>query len=147
METMSAGGRSSSSSGRGGCRSTRSDCARGACGCSPGPVNRSPRFGGIEPVTKLARRSLWIGGAGDRPEHDDATGAGGDHVVEVRAIEAADRKERKLARVGGGVAHEPDPDGGAAGLCLLSIALAGWLFWKLVSVMARIQAPHEPPPP
>jgi hypothetical protein len=35
----------------------------------------------------------------------------------------------------------------AAGLCVLSIALAGWLFWKLVSVMARIQAPHEPPRP
>jgi hypothetical protein len=28
----------------------------------------------------------------------------------------------------------------AAGLCLLSIMLAGWLFWKLVRVMGRIQA-------
>lgn len=28
----------------------------------------------------------------------------------------------------------------AAGLCLLSIGLAGWLFWKLVRVMSRIQA-------
>ena len=28
----------------------------------------------------------------------------------------------------------------AAGLCLLSIVLAGWLFWKLVRVMGRIQA-------
>jgi hypothetical protein len=28
----------------------------------------------------------------------------------------------------------------AAGLCALSIGLAGWLFWKLVRVMARIQA-------
>jgi hypothetical protein len=28
----------------------------------------------------------------------------------------------------------------AAGACVLSIALAGWLFWKLVRVMARIQA-------
>jgi hypothetical protein len=28
----------------------------------------------------------------------------------------------------------------AAGLCLLSILLAGWLFWKLVRVMGRIQA-------
>jgi len=28
----------------------------------------------------------------------------------------------------------------AAGLCLLSICLAGWLFWKLVRVMGRIQA-------
>jgi hypothetical protein len=28
----------------------------------------------------------------------------------------------------------------AAGACLLSIGLAGWLFWKLVRVMARIQA-------
>jgi hypothetical protein len=28
----------------------------------------------------------------------------------------------------------------AAGLCLLSICLAGWLFWKLVRVMSRIQA-------
>jgi multisubunit Na+/H+ antiporter MnhB subunit len=27
----------------------------------------------------------------------------------------------------------------AAGLCLLSIVLAGWLFWKLVRVMGRIQ--------
>ena len=35
----------------------------------------------------------------------------------------------------------------AAALCVLSITLAGWLFWKLVGVMARIQAPHEPPPP
>ncbi|HEY8304967.1 MAG TPA: hypothetical protein VIG42_10330 [Solirubrobacteraceae bacterium] len=28
----------------------------------------------------------------------------------------------------------------AAGLCLLSIGLAGWLFWTLVRVMGRIQA-------
>jgi hypothetical protein len=28
----------------------------------------------------------------------------------------------------------------AAGLCLFSIMLAGWLFWKLVRVMGRIQA-------
>lgn len=28
----------------------------------------------------------------------------------------------------------------AAGLCLLSIVLAGWLFWKLVRVMGRLQA-------
>ena len=35
----------------------------------------------------------------------------------------------------------------AAALCALSITLAGWLFWKLVGVMARIQAPHEPPRP
>jgi len=28
----------------------------------------------------------------------------------------------------------------AAGLCALSIGLAGWLFWKLVRVMSRIQA-------
>jgi hypothetical protein len=27
----------------------------------------------------------------------------------------------------------------AAGVCLLSIGLAGWLFWKLVRVMGRIQ--------
>ncbi len=28
----------------------------------------------------------------------------------------------------------------AAALCLLSIGLSGWLFWKLVRVMGRIQA-------
>ena len=28
----------------------------------------------------------------------------------------------------------------AAGLCVLSILLGGWLFWKLVRVMGRIQA-------
>jgi hypothetical protein len=28
----------------------------------------------------------------------------------------------------------------AAAICLLSIGLGGWLFWKLVRVMARIQA-------
>ncbi len=28
----------------------------------------------------------------------------------------------------------------AAGICLLVVVLAGWLFWKLVRVMARIQA-------
>jgi hypothetical protein len=28
----------------------------------------------------------------------------------------------------------------AAGLCALSVGLAGWLFWKLVRVMSRIQA-------
>ncbi len=28
----------------------------------------------------------------------------------------------------------------AAGVCLASIVLAGWLFWKLVRVMGRIQA-------
>lgn len=29
----------------------------------------------------------------------------------------------------------------AAGVCLVSIVLAGWLFWKLVRVMGRMQAP------
>jgi hypothetical protein len=28
----------------------------------------------------------------------------------------------------------------AAGVCVLSIGLAGWLFWKLVRVLGRIQA-------
>jgi hypothetical protein len=33
----------------------------------------------------------------------------------------------------------------AAGLCVVSIGLAGWLFWKLVRVMGRIQvATHQP---
>jgi hypothetical protein len=33
----------------------------------------------------------------------------------------------------------------AAGLCVLSIGLAGWLFWKLVRVMGRIQAGDRSP--
>jgi hypothetical protein len=33
----------------------------------------------------------------------------------------------------------------AAGLCALSIGLAGWLFWKLVRVMGRIQAGEQGP--
>ena len=33
----------------------------------------------------------------------------------------------------------------AAAGCLLSIALAGWLFWKLVRVMGRIQAAEREP--
>jgi hypothetical protein len=37
----------------------------------------------------------------------------------------------------------------AAGVCLLAIGLGGWLFWKLVHVMSRIQAGerggHETP--
>jgi hypothetical protein len=32
----------------------------------------------------------------------------------------------------------------AAALCLLSIGLSGWLFWKLVRVMGRIQAGERP---
>ena len=32
----------------------------------------------------------------------------------------------------------------AAALCLVSIGLAGWLFWKLVRVMGRIQAGERP---
>ena len=28
----------------------------------------------------------------------------------------------------------------AAGACLLSVGLGGWLFWKLVRVMGRLQA-------
>jgi len=28
----------------------------------------------------------------------------------------------------------------AAGICVVSIAFAGWLFWRLVGVMSRIQA-------
>ncbi len=32
----------------------------------------------------------------------------------------------------------------AAGVCLLSIGLAGWLFWKLVRVMGRMQAGEQP---
>lgn len=34
----------------------------------------------------------------------------------------------------------------AAGLCVLSIGLGGWLFWKLVRVMGRIQVTNEAPP-
>jgi hypothetical protein len=34
----------------------------------------------------------------------------------------------------------------AAGLCLLGILLGGWLFWKLVRVMGRIQAGERDPP-
>ena len=33
----------------------------------------------------------------------------------------------------------------AAGLCVVSIGLAGWLFWKLVRVMGRIQAGERGP--
>jgi hypothetical protein len=33
----------------------------------------------------------------------------------------------------------------AAGSCALSIGLAGWLFWKLVRVMGRIQAAERAP--
>jgi hypothetical protein len=33
----------------------------------------------------------------------------------------------------------------AAGVCVLSIGLGGWLFWKLVRVMGRIQAGERPP--
>ncbi|MGA9874889.1 MAG: hypothetical protein WBQ21_03685 [Solirubrobacteraceae bacterium] len=33
----------------------------------------------------------------------------------------------------------------AAGLCALSVGLAGWLFWKLVRVMGRIQAGERLP--
>jgi hypothetical protein len=32
----------------------------------------------------------------------------------------------------------------AAGACLISVVLAGWLFWKLVRVMGRIQAGEHP---
>ena len=32
----------------------------------------------------------------------------------------------------------------AAVVCLVSIVLAGWLFWKLVRVMGRIQASQRP---
>ena len=28
----------------------------------------------------------------------------------------------------------------AASLCLLSVGLGGWLFWKLIRVMGRLQA-------
>jgi hypothetical protein len=35
----------------------------------------------------------------------------------------------------------------AAALCLLSIGLGGWLFWKLVRVMGRIQAGERALPP
>jgi hypothetical protein len=31
----------------------------------------------------------------------------------------------------------------AAGACLLSVGLGGWLFWKLVRVMGRIQAAEQ----
>jgi hypothetical protein len=32
----------------------------------------------------------------------------------------------------------------AAAFCLLSVGLGGWLFWKLIRVMARIQAGEHP---
>jgi hypothetical protein len=35
----------------------------------------------------------------------------------------------------------------AAGLCLVSIVLGGWLFWKLIRVMGRIQAGEHPAAP
>ena len=33
----------------------------------------------------------------------------------------------------------------AVALCLVTIGLGGWLFWKLVRVMARLQAPQRRP--
>jgi phosphotransferase system glucose/maltose/N-acetylglucosamine-specific IIC component len=33
----------------------------------------------------------------------------------------------------------------AAAVCVVSIGLGGWLFWKLVRVMGRIQAGERPP--
>jgi hypothetical protein len=33
----------------------------------------------------------------------------------------------------------------AVALCLVIIGLGGWLFWKLVRVMARLQAPERRP--
>ena len=35
---------------------------------------------------------------------------------------------------------------GAAIVCLLSVGLGGWLFWKLVRVMGRVQAGERRPP-
>jgi hypothetical protein len=35
----------------------------------------------------------------------------------------------------------------AAGVCLVSVGLGGWLFWKLVRVMGRIQAGERTAPP
>jgi hypothetical protein len=32
----------------------------------------------------------------------------------------------------------------AAAICLISVGLGGWLFWKLVRVMGRIQAGEQP---
>jgi hypothetical protein len=32
----------------------------------------------------------------------------------------------------------------AAGVCVVSIGLGGWLFWKLIRVMGRIQAGERP---
>jgi hypothetical protein len=31
----------------------------------------------------------------------------------------------------------------AVGLCLAILALGGWLFWKLIRVMSRLQAPQR----
>jgi hypothetical protein len=33
----------------------------------------------------------------------------------------------------------------AVALCVVTIGLGGWLFWKLVRVMARLQAPERRP--
>jgi hypothetical protein len=33
----------------------------------------------------------------------------------------------------------------AVALCVVIIGLGGWLFWKLVRVMARLQAPERRP--
>lgn len=35
----------------------------------------------------------------------------------------------------------------AAVLCIAAIVLGGWLFWKLIRAMARIQMPSRPPAP
>jgi hypothetical protein len=32
----------------------------------------------------------------------------------------------------------------AAAICLLSVLLGGWLFWKLIRVMGRVQAGEHP---
>jgi hypothetical protein len=35
----------------------------------------------------------------------------------------------------------------AAAVCAVSVGLGGWLFWKLVRVMGRLQAGERSPPP
>lgn len=69
-----------------------------------------------DPLRELGGGGRRVVRRGDRPDDDDPAGARLQHLVQVARVDAADREPGARLPQGGGVPHEAEAGGVAAGL-------------------------------